>query len=104
MSSKVTFIRVHQDLFATGWGPIGNRLPASGKSFPGLSMVSTPAGVEVSAEGKKYAKFLVPWGNIVVAELLQEEAKPLLNVTPKASPTPKVTPKAAEPSKETKAV
>ncbi len=71
MRNRVKLIRTHQALFAEGYGSAGTTFPSM-KSFPGLVMIRTAEGVEVSATGK--GSFLVPWGNIVAVDLYEEEA------------------------------
>ncbi len=71
MSSKVAFLRTQTPLFVTGWGDLKTTLPTSNKTFIGLSMSRVAEGVEVSATGRP--SFVVPWGNIVHAELAKDE-------------------------------
>lgn len=71
MRTKVKSIRTHQVVFVEGWGDLKNIIPGQSKTFPGLQMTRYAEGVEVSATGKR--PFLVPWGNIVLAELFDED-------------------------------
>ncbi len=71
MRTRVRTLRTHQSMFAFGWGDLKNVLPAPNKTFPGLEMIRASEGVEVSAPGK--ISFLVPWGNISLAELVEED-------------------------------
>lgn len=70
MRTRVTRVRTHQNMFVEGWGELKNTLPAPSKTFSGLLMTREVEGVEVSAPGKP--SFIVPWGNIAVAELAEE--------------------------------
>lgn len=72
-------------MFVEGWGELKNTLPAPSKTFNGLIMTREVEGVEVSAPGKP--SFLVPWGNIAVAELAEEPrsaVKPVKNLISQA--------------------
>lgn len=71
MRTKVKTLRTHQSMFAFGWGDLKNVLPPPSKTFPGLEMIRAQEGVEVSSPGK--ISFLVPWGNIVLVELFEED-------------------------------
>lgn len=66
MASRVVHrVQFHQSIFALGKN-FGNSLPNQSKSFPSLAMRTSPEGVVGNISGQE---FLVPWGNIVVADL-----------------------------------
>lgn len=71
MRKYVSYLRTHTNMFVKAWGNLGDVLPRPSRTDAGLKMVRATEGVEVSADNKP--SFLVPWGNVVIAELYEDD-------------------------------
>ncbi len=77
MSKKVTYARFHTTLHIPNFGNLENVMPPSGKTLKSFSMVTSDGGIEVTActmVSKTSVTFLVPWANVQLAVIQEEEA------------------------------
>lgn len=70
----VLYALFHQSIFIPRIGHLGNSLPSVNKTLPDLKMFHTPEGVRLEIKGRT---FVLPWPNVVTAEIGPETAETL---------------------------
>lgn len=76
MNRKVTFVRFHQGLHLPSVGNVGDSLPGNSKTYSKLDMWAYSAGLQIDiAYAGRSTCILVPWANVIVAELGPEQPK-----------------------------
>lgn len=75
---KYSKVQFQSSIFASGVN-VGNFLPAADKTFQELDMSYSPEGIciHISDTNRRIVKceIIVPWANVVYAQLLPEEKK-----------------------------
>lgn len=85
MNRKVKYARLQTGMYIPGLtGELGNTLPPSNKTLDNLDMTALEASLLVSFTYKGIKKeILIPYGNVVLADLVPEEVKPALKAVGK---------------------
>lgn len=69
MAKKVTYAKLHGEVFAPGLGNLGSVLPPQSKRIPGFEMEYDADGLKVTSKG---VKFLVPPSSVLLVVFAPE--------------------------------